>query len=245
MLRTVAVIAALLISLSGCATPPTAPSQADVGSIHSIAIISGLGNAFNVQHTGFMVFGNSYTSLTPDWDVDGYVAQKTTALLSPKYQVKPVTYDKAAFDDKNMFEPPSWLNSLPTTDADAFLVFDRARNQDPVVPTNQHPEGLGVYSVSVYEVVHAYYMVYLVDAHTHKILARADGRTGKFQLFGDPGLPQIIRSISVLGGGDVRKYPEKADQFTDQNKRDLEAELKSLIDRSLPYTITQMGLASQ
>ena len=246
MLRNIAIVTALLISLSGCVTPPAVPSEADARSIHSLAIISGLGIALNVQHTGFMVFGNSYTSLTPDWDVDGYVTRSARALLSPKYKIEPVTYDKAVFDEKNTFPPPSWLASLPASDADAFLVFVRARSQDPVLPSNQYVQGLGVYSASVYEVVHAYYTVYLVDAHTHKILAQDDSRTGKGQLFGDPHLPQIVRAHSwINGAGEPHKYPEKADQFTDANKRDLEAELKTLLDASLPYTLGQMGLAPQ
>jgi hypothetical protein len=86
----------LVLLLGGCAGIVAGDPQKKAG-IRTVGIISALSDTFHVHTIGLMVFGNDLKEFPiGSWGMDDLVTGRARALLSKRYDVRPVTYQKAA-----------------------------------------------------------------------------------------------------------------------------------------------------
>ena len=112
-----AIVIALLLLVAGCAGGLGLPSpevSKRIADAKTVGIISAIGHKFAVQKMGVTVFGNEMNEVPIDaWGIDDAVANKVSALLSPRFAVKRISYPKGTFAP---YENPSAF-----TDSDAVL----------------------------------------------------------------------------------------------------------------------------
>lgn len=98
----IAVLIALCLT-SACNTPrPLEPQKR--ADIRSVAVISALGDQFDLEYLGFVIFLNKSEQVTIDWKIDDHVRDLVTAKLKDRYQVVPVPYSPADLVAESSFE---------------------------------------------------------------------------------------------------------------------------------------------
>ncbi|MBI3676097.1 MAG: hypothetical protein HY243_05720 [Proteobacteria bacterium] len=202
-----------------------------LANIHTIGVISSIGHTAYLTQVATLVFGNTEDKLTvDDWGLDNQVVDSVSKLLSSKFTVVPVTADKDAFSSRNR-------GILRTDPPDAYLVVYPATVQDPLFSTTQNITGLSLYYRTFLGLDRYYalamYEVALVDARTHKIMDTHAGRTDKFSL---------ISYHYPTAECDSSTWSETAAGLTDAQKSALQQTFSSLIQGSLPYTLSAFGL---
>src|SRR5262245_59514877 len=83
----------LLLILSACvgAVP-------NVEGARTIGIVSAIGDKFYVREVGLTVFGNASRDFPIDsWGIDDLMIGRIRTALAPRFDVRPVTYRRAAF----------------------------------------------------------------------------------------------------------------------------------------------------
>src|SRR6266545_2488431 len=94
----------------------TNPASAAFETVRRVGVISALGDTFAVQKVGITVFGNDQKEFAIDsWKIDDFVIGKVRAALGKRFDVRPVTYQKAAF----LAPPPNIFTSANTAVANA------------------------------------------------------------------------------------------------------------------------------
>jgi hypothetical protein len=161
-------VVAVAVLLSVCAGIGPVPAQTLQG-IRRIGIISAIGEKFDVRKVGLTVFGNELTAVPiAAWGIDDLVTAKARALLSRRFDVRPVKYQRAAFAGiSNAGSPLSnAVRSAASSDGvDAYVVL--MGNVSQFGTTNQYVGGLGIVTSGLIpqSVVHALYSVTVIDAH--------------------------------------------------------------------------------
>jgi hypothetical protein len=139
--RSVAV--ALLLLVGGCAGGFGAPSveaSKTIGQAKTVGVISAVGHKFALQKMGITVFGNELNEVAINaWGIDDAVANKVSALLSPRYTIRRIS-------------PPPGLDADNAQDIvrriaasqrhDLYVVV--ARSTAPFGGSNQTVTGLGM-----------------------------------------------------------------------------------------------------
>ncbi|HEY5289283.1 MAG TPA: hypothetical protein VIJ59_04555 [Caulobacteraceae bacterium] len=121
-----------LNALSWAGQAPAAPAM-PVIQVGRIGIIASLGDHIEFTRVGFTVFDTKTEDLPiTGWGLDDLVVRDATALLSPKFQISPVLYDKSSFLPADMKWPnprnpklEPLIRALPHEDVDAYLVVRR------------------------------------------------------------------------------------------------------------------------
>ena len=161
--------------------------------IHTVGVISVIGQQATLKNVGVMVFGNTEDIFNiDDWGIDDLVIKKISASLASRFAVKAVSYDKSTFahpkHDFRALQDNSMeklVKELPNTEGvDAWIVVSPASVQDPIIGTNQYLSGLGF--ISHRSILHAivgayaFYEIDVIDAHTGKTMIRTWQR-GRFR----------------------------------------------------------------
>jgi hypothetical protein len=137
---------ALLCVLLCAAASAGVGAAASPKGIRSVGIVSAVGDKFYVRKVGLMAFGNDTKEFPIDsWRVDDLVVSKTRGLLSKSYDVRAVTYRRAA-----IAAAPISRSGLGDTlraevspqGLDAYLVVTKVAVQ--YGGTNQSISGLGI-----------------------------------------------------------------------------------------------------
>lgn len=246
ILQSLAVAVAVAVAVAGCATTQVAPEKA--AAIKTIGLVSALGDEVRLQHVGLTVFSNDLHSTKLDWQLDRHVLDRLAQHIGTRYQVRPVSYDKAPLLKASTKE---WIHTdrptlaealratVPAGVVDAFVVVVPTYMGDTAYGTNQHVYGVGAYTRGVFSErsranAFAAYRIALIDGKTFTSLADTAA---------------LIPSTGRWIGEDVpfRPIPSAGlkNRLDDMRREDL-ATLRDavvgLLDASIPYTLKKMKL---
>jgi len=210
--------------------------------IRSIGIVSAIGDKFYVQKVGLMAFGNDIKEFPIDsWRIDDLVASKARGLLSKSYDVRPVTYRRAA-----IAAAPISRNGLADTlraelspqGRDAYLVVTKIPVQ--YGGTNQSISGLGIVEGPFdHYFIYAILRIVLVDGREFSTIAQSIAALPEAKpcnsLFNKPFICGANREV------DKTWWPASFDAASNQR---LKGAMVEFIDKSLPNTLRQMELTN-
>lgn len=236
----------VLLALGGCVAQ-SVPS-AKVSTIRTVGIISALGDRLTVQRLGITVFdANVEHGEMTGWGLDDFVIDTAKKQLVGRYDVRPVTYDKADFDTSHFYFPevPGLRGdkSRPIGEVlrtgvspqglDAYVII--VRTGDHWANTSQHFDGVGLLHGAFDSVIaFACYSVIVVDGHDFKVIASIGARMPDwepFDLFMSPHdkVPETM-------------WAEKFADLTAAQKRQITGAIEDLVARSLPDTLRREEL---
>jgi hypothetical protein len=232
----------LLLSVSVAARMTAAPAAP---AMSKIGIVSAIGDKLYLRKVGVTVFGNESQERAIDsWRIDDLMTAKLRSALAGRFEVRPVTYRRAAFANlENRFAIGVEQLRAETVRAevspqglDAYLIVNKGIGQ--FGQTNQTLFGLGlvegptvVNGDNIY--VHAFYSLSMVDGHAWTLgAATYSGLPDGQGLFG-PRAKAVMRQV------DHTWSPASPDVASNQR---LKGAIVELIDRSLPSTLQRMKL---
>jgi len=218
------------------AAAPAAPALPKIG------VVSAIGDKLYLRKVGVTVFGNEAEEMAIEsWRLDDLMIAKVRIALAGRFDVRPVTYQRAPFaslaERNEIFarehRPELVRSGVSPQGLDGYLVITKSRSQ--YGNSNQSLLGLGVveggsklFGTQLY-------------AYANYVLGMVDGRNWTISEQAAPFLPP--RSASEIGGisGKVDKslWPASPDAAANQR---LKAALAGLIDRSLPCGLQRMKL---
>lgn len=240
MARFLALLVLLLLATlgAGLGAPPK-PS-----GLPKLGIVSAIGDKFYVRKFGLGVFGNDFKEMPiAAWGIDEMMTAKLRAALASRFDVRPVTYKRAAFavfPDRSgflaqHFNPELVRTAISPQGLDAYLVVVKAER--PYGESRQLVQGLGSAGgntdVDPIVFVHAYYNIVLVDGRDFKITSQATSEIpGPRKHF----WTRDFMSSPVREGG-ASLYPTSLDAAANAQ---LKAVVVELIDKSLPPTLAKL-----
>lgn len=133
--------------------PAEAERNNPLDQIHSIGIVSAIGDQIQAKFIGVTIFANSEEEFSPDWGLDAYVEQKIAATLSGRFVIKPIKAGSKALLLKRPVllssgdaDLEAYVKSLPPDNGvDAYVIVRKRLVSDPFDHTNQLLWGVGVY----------------------------------------------------------------------------------------------------
>jgi hypothetical protein len=246
---------ALLLAVSACTASSGPAASPAAPEIKTIGIVSAIGETVIYQRVGGVPSHTETTwGDTLSWQLDDYVAETIKARLAPRYNIAPVDADPAALrrprhaDDALTFEPgPSVADRLRTAlkpgtpPVDAYLVVMAESDKDFIGGTNHRLTGLAIYrragsGLQIYAVCN----MFLVDAHSFKIIASAPLRLERDRMFGG-AVSTVERPYRPLDRSLQRDT--RWDQFTETDRILIDVAFKNLLRDTLEYTLRDMKLA--
>jgi len=242
------VIGLLLLLLNACAQPVP---QERLSGIRTVGVISAMGDEFSFTTVGLTVFGNDFKQAgIGSWGLDDFMVAQITEALRQRYDVRPLTYRRAAFKSENMDIPVGWQGP-----------FDRRRTIHEVIRTDAQPQGLDAYVIVVGDGsrfgntnqgvrgvglakggllskrigLHALYRVAVVSGQDQRVI-------GKAQAEAVPGIePSVfLRGPSREVGPSL--WSDGMDAMSPSQQEQVKAGLRDLIARSVPQTLRDVGL---
>jgi hypothetical protein len=235
---------ALALCAAACIVWPAAASQDKLGNVHTVAIVSILGNEVDMQ-TGGTRFDYADYKLHTDWNFDALIHDYVANAVHGRFAVKDDALDTRIF---SAVKSPSgravWarigdiLQAAPQKpDVDAVIVVYPNESPGPLSPglgiVHEAPSWLG----SGTTIFGATYALGIYDAKTGD---RIDYGTGRYPASGTLSgytFPWEMCPASI--------WADSEDKLTPEQKGGIRQELWSLVTRSLPYALTNSGLISK
>jgi hypothetical protein len=227
--------------------PAFAASGDEYANIHTVGVISALGDSIDWTTVGLVVFQNQKATLPiADWKLDDDIVQRVSAALQPRFAVKKIATDVSALESLQvtdlLISTPdleNFVRGLPASNGvDAYVIISKARLNDTVGGSNQNLWGLGVYRHPLMFgrglfAVYADYRVIVIDA-----------RTGKQIDYGTSFAPDssILRQRYAwhrMPRGDYAESPQTA---TAQQIADIKVELFKITEDSLGIALANANL---
>lgn len=245
--RRAALASVILLALGGSANAWFENRSQRLQSIKTVGIISAIGDQFSLVRAGLTVPDNSPRHFPiGSWGLDDLITRQATVAISGRFQVQPVTYDRAAFATtrESGIAPVKLVRgdpfktlvreSVTPQGLDAYIVITKARAN--IGSGGQKLEGVGLATYGTllesYSQIHALYEIRLIDGKTFDVIQKLPAPplddAGDIRL---PGPSRRIDAGFALGSGDVR----------DEN---LHKAIVDLIVRSLPITLSDMQLVA-
>jgi hypothetical protein len=239
---------ALVMLLPACAQP-VAPERAS--AIKTVGIIVAMRDEIHLTTIGHIVFQNQDTiESVPTWDLDDSMRDKFGAQLGKRYDVRPVTADKAAFAPGKVYYPMTTnlftANALPSPieairasaspqGLDAYLIVTPSGTlygtTNVVVPGVGLLKGTAPFFSRAYY-VHALYRVLVIDGHDGKVIGDVNVvREGFMQTMRGPN-----REV------DASWWADTLDEMSPQQRERLQSAVKEVIDQSVPATLRALKL---
>jgi hypothetical protein len=242
--RCASVAAVIVLALSGGASAMFESRDTKLQAVKTVGIISAIGDQFTLARAGLTGLDNSSRSFPiSSWGLDDLIIQQTTAALSGRFQVKPVSYQRAVF--ASIEESPIKAVELVRGDPfkklvkteispqglDAYIVITKAQVN---LGGGRKVEGMGIVTyravLESYSQLYALYEIRIVDGKTfdmiEKMAAAPLDNAANVRLPGPSRLVDENLSISAGGAGD----------------ENLHRAIVDLIVRSLPITLSDMHL---
>jgi hypothetical protein len=227
----------LLATLGAGLGAPPKPS-----GLPKLGIVSAIGDKFYARKTGLGFLGNDFKEMAiAAWGIDEMMTAKIRAALSPRFDVRPVTYKRAvfaAFPDRSGFLAqnfrPEVVREVSPQGLDAYLVVVKSeRSNGGSRPLFQ---GLGSTEgntdVDPIMFVHAYYNIYLVDGRDFQIKSQAGSHIPRpFNPFVREFMSSPARKV------DASMWPTSLNAAEHQKLKGVVVEL---IDQSLPPTLEKL-----
>lgn len=225
----------LLLLLGACAGMGAVNPQKMQG-IRTVGIISALPDVFHVQDIGLTVFGNDLKKFPiGSWGIDDYLTGKARSLLSGRFDVRPVTYQRAAI----VAAAPGWNGIgekirpyVSTPGLDAYIVLRGSASR--YMNTNQGLDGFGIVEhMTLNYFLFALYDIRIVDGRDFSVLG---GSLAYMPGYEPPAAGPVAGPHQKI---DQSWWPTSLDAAA--NPR-LKAGVIDLIDQSLPNTLKWIQL---
>jgi hypothetical protein len=224
------------IFIPGSSVPEVPPAKVgDTSQIHSVAIISAVGQTMTLGSIGWF---NTRTSLPiADWKLDDLVDATLRKHLAGRFTFVDVPHDSAALAalpdgslDSAKSPGHAYLAALPAQGVDAFIVVRPAGDD-----LSFHVAGLSLDASGIpgRPSINANYEIDIVDAKTLTVISRSFSRVTLRQ--GD-----IEHFASLLGTTDVNLQPKQTP--TDVQRATMKAEFSHLLSISLIETLRSLEL---
>lgn len=236
----------LIVGLTGCAnTGPMNPEQK--AEIHSVAVVSLLGDQLEFTKVGFTVFNNDYfVRDTSSWEMDAKI-QKTIAnelqKSSPNIKVIDVPFDRAELF-KIYKSPDSWgeyvslsrieqelKNKVSQTPVDAVILVYKQRGEDPVAFTSVYLNGFGIYyrTLPLVDPLMKPYVLFSINV--------LDGKTLK------PITGKYVRAVSQQFGKTQISWDDQLkNNLSESMLSDFQTDVNGLITDNIKSGLKEMGL---
>jgi len=229
----------------GAANPLNAATD-EYANVHTVGVISILGNDLDMQTWGYTIFGNEDYQLHTDWNLDDQVDSEVANALKGRFAVKTISIDpqtashfmaKAHGTDWSAVE--KLVRTLPASDGvDAYVVVF------PIVRMLGFGQrfwgGLVGRHVPDLRGPHiefgAYYAVGVIEAGTGK---RIDWGTGHLTTHG------LLLDNAPDEQCAADMWATGADAITPEQKSRIHQEMSSVISRSIPYTLAGANLLGE
>jgi hypothetical protein len=233
------------VSVSGCAMFATGETK--LQAVKTVGIISAVGDEMSFARAGLAGLNNSSQSFPiGSWGLDDLIVQQATTALSGRFQVQPVSYNRAAFAAiKDSPVAPINLargdpfRKLVRTEVspqglDAYIVITKAKSN--FGSGGRKVEGIGFITYGTvmesYNQVHALYEIRVVDGKTFDVVEKMTAPP-----LDDAGAVRIAGPSRTI---DESFSPSSGDPARNEK---LHGAIADLIVRSLPSTLSDMHLA--
>ena len=234
------------VSISGCAMLET--RQTKLQAVKTVGIISAVGDEFTFEKGGLTGLNERSQSFpVASWGLDDMIVQQVTLALNGRFQVQPVTYNRAAFAAVEKGPMEASINfirkdpfkklvqsEVSPQGLDAYIVISKAKSKFGTGGRKLYGLGFITYGTVLesYHHIHALYEVRVINGKTFDIIekrvAQPLDNAGAVRLAGPSRL--VDESFSP-GTGD----PARNDK--------LHAAITDLVVRSLSSTLNDMHLA--
>ena len=244
-LRRAGIAAITLLVLISSARALFETRDSKLQAVKTVGVISAVGDQFVFSKAGLTGFDNASRSVSiAAWALDDFFAEQATAMLSSRFQVKPVSYPRATFADisESPLKPVELISGdrfkkLVKTDVtpqglDALVVITRAKAE--IGAGGRKAEGIGLVTYSTmtesYSAIHALYEIRVVDGKTFDVIEKlAAGPLDNSTTLRLAGPSRLLE----------QGVPAGADAASDEG---LHRAVVDLITRSLPVTLEDMHL---
>ncbi len=242
VIRSKCFAAIVLLASCGSSGAVFETRDARLQAVKTVGIISAVGDRFTFAKGGLSGPDNPCPSLSiSSWGLDDVIARQTAAALSGRFQVRPLTYNRAAF--AAVKESPIKAVTLVHGDPfrklvetevspqglDAYVVITRSKANFGGGARTLEGVGLITYATLVesYSFAYAVYEIRVIDGKTFDIIEKmAAGPLDDAEVrFGGPSLPA---DESLVHCGSPDEVLRKA--------------IVDLIDQSLPAILSDMHL---
>lgn len=226
-------------------TPPMVPpaSRGGYDHIHTMAVVSALGNTMRLQNDHFLGADSRQFDIT-DWKIDDLVTAMVQKYLAPRFAFKPVNVDRAAIAslrngplDNTYEDVRRVLKTVSAAGVDAFMVIRPDLEADTLGLqglTYEHVNTLAGTSAGIW----ANYEIDVYDANSMALVAKAYSRLHL------PHKPVWFASLPAPKGleldDNLSLSPEQRDLLHDSMRKLITA---SLIDTlsTLQFGVTLPG----
>jgi len=239
--------ALVLLALCSGAAAIFETRDARLQAVKTVGIISAMGDQFTVARgglTGPDKGGQSFP--IPSWGLDDLIVRQTTAALSGRFQVRPVTYDRAAFAAvrESPIKPVALVGGDPikkliesevsSQGLDAYIVITKAKVNFGAGHRKIEGVGLITYATVMesYSFVYALYEIRVIDGKTFDLIEKMAAGPLDNATEVRLGGPSWPADESLLRGGG--SGPDES----------LHGPIVDLITRSLPMTLSDMHLTT-
>ncbi|WP_426440141.1 hypothetical protein [Bradyrhizobium genosp. P] len=235
----------LAVNVGGCAMLETHATK--LQAVKTVGIVSAVGDEMSFARTGLTGLSSSSQKMSiQSWGLDDLIVQQATAALSTRFQVQPVSYQRAAFatikDSPVM--PVNLIRSDPfkklvqtevsPQGLDAYIVITKAKSN--FGGGGRKVEGIGFITygtvLASYNQIHALYEIRVFDGKTFEVIEKRVA-------------PPLDNSETMKLTGPSRLVDETftADPNNPLQNDRLHAAITDLIVRSLSSTLSDMNLA--
>jgi hypothetical protein len=236
----------LAVSVSACATFAT--GEMKLQAVKTVGIISAVGDQMTFAKAGLAGLDNRSQSFPIEsWGLDELIVKQATAALSGRFQVKPVSYKRAAFATIEKDSPLTPVNlvrgdpfkKLVQTEVspqglDAYVVITKAKANFGA--GGRKVEGIGFVThgavLDTSNQIHALYEIRVIDGKTFDVIEkRAAAPLDNAEAARLAGPSRLVDESFSPGTGDPAR------------NENLHRAIADLIERSLPTTLSDMHLA--
>lgn len=242
--------AALLLALLLGACTSIDAAAPKLQDVKTVGIVSAVGDEFTLTKAGLTGFENSARTFSiKAWGLDDLIVRHVGALLGPRWQVRPVTYRRAALATVER-DSPVPLSNLLRDDPIEKLVRTEISPQelDAYVVITKATSGYGSRAKTVagvgminhdaaldsYHEIHALYAIRVIDGHDLKVIDKRSAAP--------LNNTEMIRLEGPSREVDASLQP--ADNGTLPNDK-LKDAIIDLIERSLPTTLQDLRLVDR
>jgi hypothetical protein len=232
----------LLLMLGACAAldaSPTAPV-----AIKTVGVVSAVGDEFTLTRAGLTGLDNRVQSFSIEpWGLDELITSRAEAMLRQRFQVQPITYQRAAFASREKASAITVVNLLredplkklvrevTPQGLDAYVVIAKAKST--YGSTGRDVAGIGMIDHSAvfgsYIQIHALYVVLVIDGHDFKVIEKRQAPPlNNAEILRLTGPSRIVDESLLPAANDLAR-----------NDR-LKAAITNLIETSLPTTLQQL-----
>jgi hypothetical protein len=224
-----------------------ATGETKLQTVKTVGIISAVGDQMTFAKAGLSGLDNGSRSVPIDsWGLDDLIVQRATAALGGRFQVKPVTYNRAAFAmvKDSVVAPVNLVRSDPfktlvetevsPQGLDAYIVITKAKAN--IGGAGRKVEGVGFITYGTlmesYSQIYALYEIRVIDGKTFDVIEKM-------------AAPPLDNASQVRLAGPSQPIDESVSiGAADGNNESLHKAVVDLIVRSLPTTLSDMHLAT-